>query len=152
MFERLSVEETTRLELLAWRVRNELAAAGLPVVAPGMDPQLVGGAEVTIDRGADAAGGVYVGWSGSPRLRECTSRALRLRRPDDPALLHSARVADAMVRALRTVLSSAGLTVEDANDTYRPRQLRVVSRPDPGAPPVWELREEESASAGRETG
>ncbi|GAA4560135.1 hypothetical protein GCM10023193_19400 [Planotetraspora kaengkrachanensis] len=63
------------MEVLASAVRNELAAAGLPVLAPGLDSVLAAGAEVNIDDGADAAGGVFVGSQANPRLR------CRLRRP-----------------------------------------------------------------------
>ena len=83
MFERLGAEESTALQKLARRVRDELAAAGLPVVAPELDPVLAGGAEVDIDDGDDAAGGVFVGWQSSPRLRACTSRAFRLKQLDE---------------------------------------------------------------------
>lgn len=79
MFEMVSADELARMEALARRVRNELAAAGLPVLAPGLHPVLAGGAEVMVDGGADPAGGVFAGWSASPRLQECTNRALRLR-------------------------------------------------------------------------
>ncbi|WP_371615648.1 hypothetical protein [Streptomyces sp. NBC_00454] len=144
MFERVSFEESTRLEALAWRVRNELAAAGLPVVAPGMDPQLVGGAEVTFDDGADAGGGVWVEWKGSPRLWESTGRALRLQKLDDPVIGHCARVTAAMMRALDAVLTSAGFTVEDPKNEYRPFQLRVVARPGPFPPCTWESRGEDA--------
>jgi hypothetical protein len=80
------------MEALALRVRNELAAAGLPVLAPGVNRILVSGAEVEVDGGADAASGIFVGWSASPRLRECAVRAFRLRLLDDPLLRHSSQV------------------------------------------------------------
>jgi hypothetical protein len=38
MFERVGAEESAALTKLARRVRDELAAAGLPVVAPELDP------------------------------------------------------------------------------------------------------------------
>jgi hypothetical protein len=59
------------------RVRDELAAAGLPVPAPGLNPVLAGGAEVMVDGGADMAGGVFVRWSASPRLRTGPHQACR---------------------------------------------------------------------------
>jgi hypothetical protein len=92
MFERISGDELAGIEALARRVRNELAAAGLPVV-PDVDPVLAGGAMVEVDDGADMAGGVFAGWSASPRLRECTSRAFGLRMLDDPLLRHSSQIA-----------------------------------------------------------
>jgi hypothetical protein len=68
MFQKASAGELASRQALAQRVRNELGAAGLPVPAPGLSPVLAAGAEVTVDEGADAAGGVFVSWSASPRL------------------------------------------------------------------------------------
>jgi hypothetical protein len=152
MFETVGSEERAGMETLAWRVRNELAAAGLPVLAPGMDSALIGGAEVSVDDGADAGGGVFVGWSASPRLRACTSRTFGLKLLDDPLLRHSSVVGAAMMQAMMTVLASAGYTVEDANDEYRSHELRVVRGPGPGVPPMWAVRDEELAMPGWETG
>jgi hypothetical protein len=149
MFERMSADELAGMETLAQRVRNELAAAGLPVV-PGVNPVLAGGAEVEVDDGADMAGGVFAGWFASPRLRECTSRAFRLRMLDDPLLRHSSQIETAMMQAMAAILSSAGFTVVEANDEYRPHQLRVVSGPAPGVPPLWSLRDDEVAMPGWE--
>ncbi|MFB8027240.1 MULTISPECIES: hypothetical protein [unclassified Streptomyces] len=147
MFERVSAEESERQEALASRVRNELAAAGLPVLTPGLDHVLTGGADVTVDDGADAAGGVYAGWVISPRLRECTSRALRLRLLGDPLLRHSSEIAAAMMRAMAAILASAGFAVEEANDEYRSHQLRVTGGPAQAAP-MWALRAEEVTMPG----
>ncbi|MFE6225326.1 hypothetical protein [Streptomyces sp. NPDC057854] len=149
MFERVSAEESERLEALASRVRNELAAAGLPVLTPGLDRVLASGAEVEVDEGADAAGGVYVGWVISPRLRECTNRAFRLRLLDDPLLRHSSEIAAAMMHAMAAILASAGFAVQDANDEYRPHQLRVTDGP-ARAVPMWALRDEEVTMSGRQ--
>jgi hypothetical protein len=148
MFDRVSADELAAREGLASRVRNELAAAGLPVLARALNPVLAGGADVMVDNGADTAGGVFVDWSASPRLQECTSRALRLRLLDDPLLRHSSQVAAAMMQAMATILTSAGFTAEDANDEYRPHQLRVVNGPAPGTPPMWSLRDDELAMPG----
>jgi|SRR5215469_12261983 len=148
MLERVSADELAGMEALARRVRNELATAGLPVPAPGLNPVLAGGAEVTVDPGADTAGGVFAGWAASPRLQECTSRALRLRLLDDPLLRHASQIAAAMMQAMATILTSAGFTVEAANDEYRPHQLRVKDGPAPGEPPPWSLRDDELAMPG----
>ncbi|AZM61756.1 MULTISPECIES: hypothetical protein [unclassified Streptomyces] len=147
MFERVSAEESEHREALASRVRNELAAAGLPVVTPGLNRVLAGGAAVEVDEGADAAGGVFVGWLTSPRLRECTSRAVRLRLLDDPLLHHSSEVAAAMMQAMAVILASAGFAVEDANDEYCSHQLRVTDGP-ARVVPMWALRDEEVAMPG----
>ncbi|MER5781520.1 hypothetical protein ABT104_07280 [Streptomyces mobaraensis] len=149
MFERVGAEEFERKEALASRVRNELAAAGLPVLTPGLDRVLASGAEVEVDEGADAAGGVYVGWLSSPRLRECTSRAFRLGLLGDPLLRHSSEIAAAMTQAMAAILASAGFAVEDANDEYRSHQLRVTDGP-AQVVPMWALRDEEVAMSGRQ--
>ncbi|MEU1711172.1 hypothetical protein ABZ478_38895 [Streptomyces sp. NPDC005706] len=148
MFERVSAEESAALEALARKVRNELTAAGLPVLAPGLDPVLAGGAEVDIDHGADAAGGVFVAWQASPRLRACASRAFRLKQLDEPVLRHSSAVGAAMVRAMAAVLASAGFSTEDARDEYRPQQLRILAGPPPKQQPLWSLRDDELALPG----
>jgi len=96
------------------------------------------------------AGGVFVKWTASPRLHECTSRAFRLRRLNDPLLRHSAEVKAAMMRAMAAILISAGFTVQDADDAYRSYQLRVAAGPTPGVPPMWALRDDEVAMAGKE--
>lgn len=151
MFEQVSADELASREALARKVRNELAAAGLPVLTPGLNPVLAGGAEVMVDNGADLAGGVFAGWSASPRLQACTSRALRLRLLDDPLLRHSSEIAAAMMQAMATILTSAGFTVQDANDEYRTHQLRVIDAPAQGTPPMWSLRDEELTMPGWKT-
>ncbi|MFF5257096.1 hypothetical protein ACFY4K_34415 [Streptomyces leeuwenhoekii] len=148
MFERVSAEESATLESLAGKVRNELAAAGLPVLAPGLDPVLAGGAEVDIDHGADAAGGVFVAWQASPRLQACAHRAFALKQLDEPVLRHSSAIGAAMMQAMAAVLASAGFSVEDARDEYRPQQLRVLAGPLSKQKPVWLLREDELALPG----
>jgi hypothetical protein len=147
MFDRVSADELAGMQVLARRVRSELAAAGLPVPAPGLAPVLAGGAEVMVDDGADQAGGVFVNWAASPRLQACTSRVLRHRQLDDPLLRHSAEVKAAMMQAMAAILTSAGFTVQDADDDYRPYQLRVVDGPAPDVPPIWSPRDDEVAMA-----
>ncbi|WP_166028031.1 hypothetical protein [Streptomyces chilikensis] len=143
MFERVGAEESAAREELARWVRDELAAAGLPVVAPGLDPVLAGGAVVDVDHGDDAGGGVFLDWRTSPRLRNCVTRAIRLKQLDEPVLRHSGAVEAAMMRAMAQVLVSAGFSVEDARDEYRPQQVRVLSGPPSGQRPVWAVREDE---------
>ena len=148
MYERVSAEESAALEALAGKVRNELAAAGLPVRAPGMHPVLAGGAEVDVDDGAGAAGGVFVGWQVSPRLQACAGHAFGLKHLDEPVLRHSGAIGAAMLQAMAAVLESAGFTVEEARDEYRPQQLRVLTGPPAGQLPMWQLRDDELALPG----
>lgn len=148
----MGAEESAALQKLARRVRDELAAAGLPVVAPELDPVLAGGAEVDIDDGDDAAGGVFVAWRTSPRLRACASRAFRREQLDEPALRHSSAIGAAMAQAMAQVLASAGFTVEDTRDEYRTHQLRVLAGPPSGQLPMWSLRDDELELPGRQDG
>jgi hypothetical protein len=152
VFERVGTEQSAALEKLALRVRDELAAAGLSVVAPGLDPVLAGGAEVDIDDGDDAAGGVFVAWRASPRLRDCATRAFRLKQLDEPVLRHSSAVGAAMMQAMAQVLASAGFSVEDARDEYRPQQLRVLAGLASGQQPVWSIRDDELTLPGWQDG
>jgi hypothetical protein len=146
----MSLDELAGMEVLARRVRNELAAAGLPVI-PDVNPVLAGGAEVEVDRGRDMSGDVFVEWFASPRLRECTSRAFSLWQLDDPLLRHSSQIAAAMMQAMAAILTSAGFTIEDANYEYRSHQLRVLSGPCPRVRPMWSLRDDELAIPGWKT-
>jgi hypothetical protein len=148
MFERVGGEESAALQKLARWVRDELAAAGLPVVAPELAPVLAYGAEVEVDDGDDAAGGVFVGWQASPRLRACASRAFRLKQLDEPVLRHSSAVGAAMMQAMAQVLASAGFSVEDARDEYRPQQLRILAGPPSGGGPMWSVRDDELKLSG----
>jgi hypothetical protein len=51
---------------------------------------------------------------------------------------------------MAAILTAAGFTIQDANDDYRPYELRVADGPAPGVPPIWSLRDEEVAMAGQE--
>jgi hypothetical protein len=52
-----------------------------------------------------------------------------------------------MMQAMAAILTSAGSTVQDADDDYRPYHLRVVDGPAPDVPPIWSLRDDEVAMA-----
>ncbi|MER7174252.1 hypothetical protein [Streptomyces mesophilus] len=137
---RVGAEEAAALDEPALRVREEPAAAGLPVLAPGMRHIVAAGADAEVDYAADCAGGVSVGWVTGHRLAECALRAARELRADDPALRHWGSVATAMTEAIAAVLVSAGFEVE------RPvgaQSVRVVSAPSADRPPVWRLRDDE---------
>ncbi|MGW6706429.1 hypothetical protein ACWGDE_16250 [Streptomyces sp. NPDC054956] len=157
MFETVTTEELKAMETLARRVRNELAAAGLPVLAPDLDSSFSGGAEVDIDDGADSAGGVFVSWAAAPSLRASTSRTFRawqrsdpqLQQPDEPVLRrmrHSSEIDAAMMGAMAAILASAGYTTQDAQDSYRPHHLRVTAGPASGSTPLWAPHDEEASS------
>ncbi|WP_326615251.1 hypothetical protein OG949_40885 (plasmid) [Streptomyces scopuliridis] len=133
-------------ERIAARVRDELMAAGLPVVAPGLNPVLSQGVEVTVDPFDDDVGGVSVAWRSSPRLRSCVLRAVKLNLLDDPAFAHQRVVLEAMLPAITAILVSAGFTVRDSLNDHAPFTLEVLAGP--GGSPSWGLREEEVAVSG----
>jgi hypothetical protein len=55
-----------------------------------------------------------------------------------------------MMQAMTTILTSAGFTIQDAHDDYRPYELRVATGPSPDVPPIWSLRGDEVAMAGQQ--
>ncbi|WP_190344818.1 hypothetical protein [Streptomyces venezuelae] len=71
------------------------------------------------------------------------ARAFRLKELDAGVLRHASAVGAAMMEAMAAVLASAGFSVEDARDEYRPQQLRVIAGPPSGHEPVWQLRDDE---------
>lgn len=147
MLEKVGAEVLAERERIAARVRDELVAAGLPVVAPGLNPVLSHGVKVTVDPFDDDAGGVSVAWRSSPRLESCVLRAAKLNLLDDPALAHQRAVLEAMLAAVAAILGAAGFTVRDSLNDYAPFTLQVLAGP--GGNPSWGLREEEVAVSHR---
>lgn len=137
MSEKAGAEVLAERERIAARVRDELVAAGLPVVASGLSPVLSQGAEVTVDPFDDDIGGVSVAWRSSPQLRNCVLRSVKLNLPDDPTLAHQRVVLAAMLPAITAILASAGFTVRDSLNDYAPCTLEVLAGPDGHAP--WEV-------------
>ncbi|MFD0340223.1 hypothetical protein ACFVH0_16300 [Streptomyces sp. NPDC127117] len=150
MLEKVGAEVLVERERIAARVRDELMAAGLPVLAPGLDPVLSQGVEVNVDPFDDDAGGVSVAWRSSPRLENCVLRAVKLNLLDDPTLAHQRVVLEAMLAAITAILMSAGFTVRDSLNDYAPFTLEVPAGP--GGSPSWALRDEELTVSGRSTG
>ena len=149
MLEKVGAEVLAERERIAARVRDELVAAGLPVVAPELNPVLSQGVAVTVDP-FDDAGGVSVAWRSSPRVQSCVLRAVKLSLLDDPVLSHQQVVLEAMLAAITAILASAGFTVRDSLNDYAPFRLEVLAGP--GGHPAWGLREEEVAVTGRSAG
>ncbi|MFC8538150.1 hypothetical protein ACFUJY_30145 [Streptomyces sp. NPDC057249] len=142
MLEKTDAEVLAQRERIAARVREELVAAGLPVLAPGVNPLLSRGVEVTVDPFDDAAGGVSVGWRSSPRLHSCVRRAAQHNLRDDPALAHQKVVLEGMLAAITAILRSAGFTVRDSLNDYAPFTVQVPAGP--GGRPSWVPGEEEA--------
>ncbi|MER5498695.1 hypothetical protein ABT096_16090 [Streptomyces sp. NPDC002561] len=143
MLEKASSETLAERERIAARARDELVAAGLPVVVPGLYPGLSQGVEVTVDGFDDDAGGVCVGWRSSPRLENRVLRAAEFNLPDDPALVHQQVVMEAMLSAITAILVSAGFTVRENLNDYAPFTVAVPTGPSGG--PSWATRKEEMA-------
>ncbi|WP_405401162.1 hypothetical protein [Streptomyces sp. NBC_01104] len=145
MLEKVDAEVLAERERIAARVRDELVAAALPVVAPGLYTVLSQGIEVTIDPFDDDAGGVSVAWRSSARLQNCVLRAVKHNLLDDPVLSHQQVVLEAMLAAITAILVSAGFTVRESRNDYAPFTLEVLAGP--GGPPSWGLRKNEVAVA-----
>lgn len=82
---------------------------------------------VEVDPFADDAGGVFVSWHPSAELVDRFAAPLLAHEFDHPAILLNASIANAMVEALRAILSACGFTVEVSDDEYRSSSLRVTS-------------------------
>jgi hypothetical protein len=113
---------------LAAQVRDALAGAGLPV-APDRDDDYFAGVTVDVDPGDDDAGGVFVRWHPHRRLTNAAMAAVAEQRFDDPALGHFGAVAEAMRRAIWSILDAAGFALADPHTDYRPLELQVVAGP-----------------------
>ena len=128
-------------ERLAQRVRDELAAAGLPLAVPGLAPELAVGAEVRVDRWGEyfhsEAPQVVVGWSVSPQLRMSAGSALQRGQIDHPAIRQQGEAMIAMADAVVAILGAAGFTAVHRNNDLSPFDIRVVSGPDTRALPSW---------------
>ncbi|MFG1947787.1 hypothetical protein [Nonomuraea sp. NPDC048826] len=139
-------------EQLAQRVRDELAAAGLPVIAPGLAPELATGAEVHVDMWNHHFHGeepeVVVSWKVSPQLRSNAMDALRHGRLDDPAIRQSGKVQIAMAGAVIAILSAAGFTALDRDNDMSPFDVQVLAGPDVGSRPGWAFPDEDLTPPG----
>lgn len=140
------------VERLAQRVRDELAAAGLPLVMPGLSPELAVGAEVCVDtwnhhfHGGEAE--VVVRWKVSSQLRSNAMEDARLRRVVTAAIRQSGEVQSAMASAVIAILSAAGFTARDRDNDLSPFDVRVLAGPQPGRRPGWAFPDEGSVPPG----
>lgn len=142
VLEQVDVAELAERERVAARARMELAAAGLPVVAPGLDQIVSAGADVSVCEFNDCPG-VKVSWRCSPRLWLSAKRAISVDPPDMPVIRHRGSVNDAMALAARMILVSAGFGVSDWENDYAPSSVYLLSAPDAETPPVWWLGDAE---------
>jgi hypothetical protein len=119
------VERALRTDL-ADAVRSELTGAGLPVG----DESGAGsaGAEVEVDLGDDASGGVFVTWRAGSLHVEDANRSLIDGGFDDAATRRTDVIGTAMRDSMITILSAAGFEASPSDDEMRPLALRVHPR------------------------
>ncbi len=117
---------------LARAVREDLAAAGLPVAADEL--AVAAGARVYVDELDD--GGVFVDWDVHFALSSAAKDALSEGKQDiDPAIALAGAAARAMQDAIAAILTAAGYSVVKGANDMAPFQLLVIERR-PG--PCWQ--------------
>ncbi|MFD6636111.1 hypothetical protein ACFWDN_09840 [Micromonospora chalcea] len=142
----MAVSQPTAPNALAEAVRQELIAAGLPVL-PWQPREALHSTGVSIE-GSEHDPGVWIDWVVSGVLRDAALRALEAgayRRGGSemhPAIRHSSTVKFAMMAAIAEILEAAGYRVERDADDYRPGELLVLEQQsgptwrDPIGPPL----------------
>jgi hypothetical protein len=135
---------------LARAVRDDLAAAGLPLAPQGVDRTFAVGASVWVDPLDDeSGGGVVVDWSAHWVLVAAAMDALSEGRgPDDPCIQLAGTAAKAMQDAIAEILSVAGYTVAKDSDDMQPFHLLVTER---RITPSWRERLDAQAEYREET-
>jgi hypothetical protein len=128
-FNQVDDEVNRALSALADQVLQSLKSTGLPVFHSNAGEDL-SGAEIEVDRGDDAAGGVYVSWRPDSQLVNDASDALLQGRLDDPVIRKSGAIKVAMKDAIGSVLAIFGFVVEDSGDDMRPVSVRVIRKVD----------------------
>ena len=115
---------------LASAVRDDLAAAGLPLAPQDVGPEFAVGASVYVDPlDEQSGGGVVVAWRAHFVLVAAAMDALSEGRgADDPCIQLSGTAAKAMQDAIAEILSVAGYTVQKDSDDMQPFHLLVTER------------------------
>lgn len=143
-----------RYERLAQRVRDELAAAGLPVTAPGLNGGFATGAEVRVSTWNQHFGAadpeVLVSWHVSPRLRGRAEEDARRADGATPAVRQSDEARTAMATAMTAILTAAGYTARDHGNEFSPFDVQVLAGPERRTAPAWADREDTPAGADRD--
>ncbi len=130
-----------RLEVLATLVRQELAAAGLPVI-PGDQPVPVGLAGAVVKLDVLDPRGVMVDWQAHAVLLDANQDAwaedpLRERGECEAIGTLVVTIDAAMAEAMRKILTAAGFEVTGSGNDYAPDQLLVTRCL---APSPWQAR------------
>jgi hypothetical protein len=135
---------------LARAVRDDLAAAGLPLAPQEVDPTFAVGASVDADPLDDeSGGGVVVAWNAHWVLVAAAMDALSEGRgPDDPYIRLAGTASKAMQDAIAEILSVAGYAVAKNTDDMQPFQLLVKER---RVSPSWRDRLDAQAEHRDET-
>jgi hypothetical protein len=126
-------EQVSEANQAAWRrvaedAREALRMAGLPAFQFGQNQSAVG-AEIEIDLGDDAAGGLFVAWRPDRQLSQLAAESVRNGQLNHPSIRQAGLVSKTMRDAIISILNSAGFTAEESGDDLRPLSLRVVSGP-----------------------
>ncbi len=127
---RADAEVLAKRAELARAVRDDLAAAGLPLAPQDVDPAFAVGASVDVDPLDDeSGGGVVVAWTAHVVLLGAALDALSEGRgADDPCIQLAGTAEKAMQDAIAEILSVAGYTVEKDSDDLQPFHLLVTER------------------------
>lgn len=112
---------------LADHVCRELQRAGIPAFRTG-DVAELAGAEVQVDPGDDAAGGVFVDWHPDPDLSRAVAESVQNEEFSAPVIQHFGAISTHMQDAILGILRSAGFQVEVARDDMRPMVIHVAGR------------------------
>jgi hypothetical protein len=147
---RADAEVLAKRAELARAVRDDLAAAGLPLAPQEVDRTFAVGASVYVDQLDDeSGGGVVVAWSAHWVLVAAAMDALSEGRgADDPCIQLSGTAERAMQDAIAEILSVAGYTVAKDSDDMQPFHLLVKER---RVTPSWRDRLDAQAEHRDET-
>lgn len=126
-FDEVDDDAGRALDVLADQVLRSLEAAGLPAFRSGGGED-ASGAEIEVDRGDDAAGGVHVTWRPAAQLVDDAGDALLQGRLSDHAIQRSGAIKFAMKDAIGSVLTVFGFVVDDSEDDMRPASIRVIRK------------------------
>jgi len=137
----MSLYKPTERELLAFWVRNDLAAAGVPI-SPDLGTDYRIGAVVEVVEGTDSDAGVWIRWQAHPHLRIAAVQLVAKHRHEGaraPIVKHAHAVGQAMCGAMLAILVSAGYEAIHSENEYRPLELKVISGPAESLLPETEL-------------
>lgn len=114
---------------LAERVCREIGLAGLNAFLwEGVHAPYQMGAEVDVDPGDDAEGGVLVSWKPDEALLDAAIEHLQEGRRDAPEFLHYVAVCTGMQEVIVEIIRSAGVDADTERSDLDPLVLRLKPR------------------------